>query len=255
MPSSFEYATVLSPLTADGVRTITLDRPGSLNAMNRQLIDDVAAAFEDAHADTTTRAIVFTGAGRAFCAGDDRREHVHPQNEEEARDLVLAIQQCTEAIMFGAKPVVGAINGWAVGGGFEWAINCDFPIWAETARGFFPEVSLNLFVTGAVSSLLPALVGLNTAREMLFLGHRYTATELHRMGVAWRVVPDDQLQAEAAAVAAQLAGLPTLSVQAMKRTLNSTATTDLRAALAAETAATVAGFLDPLTTQLLQDFG
>lgn len=157
--------------------------------------------------------------------------------------------------MFGAKPVVGAINGWAVGGGFEWAINCDFPIWAETARGFFPEVSLNLFVTGAVSSLLPALVGLNTAREMLFLGHRYTAAELHRMGVAWRVVPDDQLQAEAAAVAAQLAGLPTLSVQAMKRTLNSTATTDLRAALAAETAATVAGFLDPLTTQLLQDFG
>lgn len=98
-------------------------------------------------------------------------------------------------------------------------------------------------------------MGLNTAREMLFLGHRYTAADLHRMGVAWRVVPDDQLQAEAAAVAAQLAGLPTLSVQAMKRTLNSTATTDLRAALAAETAATVAGFLDPLTTQLLQDFG
>lgn len=86
---------------------------------------------------TPRRAIVFTGAGRAFCAGDDRREHVHPQNEEEARDLVLAIQQCTEAIMFGAKPVVGAINGWAVGGGFEWAINCDFPIWAETARGSF----------------------------------------------------------------------------------------------------------------------
>jgi len=255
VPSSFEYATVLSALTADGVRTITLNRPGSLNAMNRSLIDDVAAAFDDAHADPATRAIVFTGAGRAFCAGDDRREHVHPQNEAEARDLVVAIQRCTEAIMFGPKPVVGAINGWAVGGGFEWAINCDFPIWAESARGFFPEVSLNLFVTGAVSSLLPALVGLNTAREMLFLGRRYTATELHSMGVAWRVVGDEDLQAEAATVAAQLAALPTLSVQAMKRTLNATAATDLRAALAAETEATVAGFLDPLTTQLLQDFG
>ena len=255
MSSSFEYATVLSSLTADGVRTITLNRPGSLNAMNRQLVDDVAAAFDDAHADSATRAIVFTGAGRAFCAGDDRREHVHPANEAEARELVAAIQRCTEAIMFGAKPVVGAINGWAVGGGFEWAINCDFPIWAESAKGFFPEVSLNLFVTGAVSSLLPALVGLNTAREMLLLGGHYTAADLHRMGVAWRVVTDPELQGEAAAVAARLVALPTLSVQAMKRTLNTTASTDLRAALAAETEATVAGFLDPLTTQLLLDFG
>jgi len=255
VPRSFEYATVLSALTADGVRTITLNRPASLNAMNRQLIDDVAAAFDEAHTDDATRAIVFTGAGRAFCAGDDRREHVHPENEAEARDLVVAIQRCTEAIVFGAKPVVGAINGWAVGGGFEWAINCDFPIWGESAKGFFPEVSLNLFVTGAVSSLLPALVGLNAAREMLFLGKRYTAAELHTLGVAWRVVPDELLEAEAAAVATQLAALPTLSVQAMKRTLNATAATDLRAALTAETEATVAGFLDPLTTQLLQDFG
>ena len=103
---------------------------------------------------------MFTGAGRAFCAGDDRREHTHPANEAEARDLVDAIQRATEAIVFGPKPVVGAINGWAVGGGFEWAINCDFPIWGESAKGFFPEVSLNLFVTGAVTSLLPALVGL-----------------------------------------------------------------------------------------------
>ncbi len=255
MPSSFNYATVLSHLTAEGVRTLALNRPESLNAMNRQLIDDVAAAFDDAHADDATRAIIFTGTGRAFCAGDDRREHVHPENEAEARDLVVAIQRATEAIMFGAKPVVGAINGWAVGGGFEWAINCDFPIWARSAKGFFPEVSLNLFVTGAVSSLLPALVGLNTAREMLFLGQRYDAEALHRMGVAWRVVDDESLLAEAADVAGRLAALPTLSVQAMKRTLNRTAATDLRAALAHETEATVAGFLDPLTTELLQQFG
>lgn len=254
MGNAFEYATVLSSID-DGVRTITLNRPASLNAMNRQLIDDVARAFDDAHADPATRAIVFTGAGRAFCAGDDRHEHVHPETEAEARDLVVAIQRATEAIMFGAKPVVGAINGWAVGGGFEWAINCDFPVWAERAKAFFPEVSLNLFVTGAVSSLLPALVGLNTAREMLFLQRRYTATELKELGVAWRVVPDEQLLAEANTVARQLADLPTLSVQAMKRTLNQTAATDLRRALQLEEDATVAGFMDPLTTQLLKDFG
>ena len=120
--------------------------------------------------------------------------------------------------------------------------------------GFFPEVSLNLFVTGAVTSLLPALVGLNTAREMLLLGDRYSADELHRLGVAWRVAPDDKLLDEATAVARQLAALPTLSVQAMKRTLNNAAVTDLRVAMHLETEATVIGFLDPLTTDLLKEF-
>lgn len=253
MTTNFEYTTVLSERSG-GVRTITLNRPERLNAMNRQLIDDVAAAFNDAHQDAATKAIVLTGSGRAFCAGDDRREHVQPTDEAEARDLVEAIQRATEAISFGPKPVVGAINGWAVGGGFEWAINCDFPLWAETAKAFFPEVSLNIFVTGGVTSLLPALVGLLKAREMLFLGERYDALTLQALGVAWRVVPDDQLQSAAHDVASRLAELPSLAASAMKRVLNQTASTDLRGALRLETEATVAGFLDPETTRLLKDF-
>lgn len=254
MTSNFEYATVLSTLGEDGVRTITLNRPERLNAMNRQLIDDVADAFTDAEADAGTKTVIFTGAGRAFCAGDDRRDHVQPKDEAEARDLVDAIQRATEAIVFGSKPVVGAINGWAVGGGFEWAINCDFPIWAESAKGFFPEVSLNVFVTGAVTSFLPALVGVLKAREMLFLGDRYDASTLHDLGVAWRVVPDEQLLVEAHDVAVRLAALPSLASSAMKRVLSQTASTDLRTALRLETEATVAGFLDPETTRLLKDF-
>lgn len=252
--AAFTYDTVLSEPGAGGVRTITLNRPGSLNAMNRALIDDLARAFEDANADPATRAIILTGAGKAFCAGDDRREHVHPEGEAEARDLVNAIQRATHAIVLGPKPVVGAINGWAVGGGFEWAINCDFPIWAESARGFFPEVSLNLFVTGAVTTLLPALVGLNRAREMLFFGDRYGAAELLEMGVAWKVVPDADLMATAQATAERLAALPPLSVRAMKRVLNAAALPDIHRALALETDATVAGFLDPETTRLLRAF-
>ena len=251
--SDHDFETVLSTL-ADGVRTITLNRPDRLNAMNRQLIDETTAAFRAANADEATRAIVFTGAGRAFCAGDDRQDHTHPADEAEARDAVDAIQRTTEAIVFGEKPVVGAINGWAVGGGFEWAINCDFPIWAKSAKGFFPEVSLNLFVTGAVTSLLPALAGLNAAREMLFLGERYEAGALHEMGVAWRVVDDAALMEEANAVARKLADLPPLAVRAMKRVLNASAASDLRRALALETEATVAGFLDPETTRRLKDF-
>lgn len=250
----FHYDTIRSEMTAEGVRTISLNRPHALNAMNRRLIEDVSLAFDDANRDPATRAIIFTGEGRAFCAGDDRNQHVHPETEEEARAVVDAIQRATVAIVFGAKPVVGAINGWAVGGGFEWAINCDFPIWAESAKGFFPEVSLNLFVTGAVTSILPSLVGPVKAREMLFLGQRYSAAELKEIGVAWKVVPDDALLSEAAVVASQLAALPTLSVRAMKRVLNQATTGGLQQALQLETEATVAGFLDPETTRLLKDF-
>jgi len=252
--TDFTYATVLSALEEGAVRRISLNRPKRLNAMNRTLIDDVARAFDDANADPATRAILFTGEGRAFCAGDDRHDHVHPESEEAARDLVEAIQRATRAISFGPKPVVGAINGWAVGGGFEWAINCDFPLWGESARGFFPEVSLNLFVTGAVTALLPAMVGLVKAREMLFLGRRYGAPELGELGVAWRVVPDEALLEEARAVARQIAALPTLSARAMKRTLNATAASDMHRALALEADATVAGFMDPETTRLLKTF-
>ena len=216
--SAYTYETVQSAVTAPGVRTITLNRPQALNAMNLQLILDVARAFDDANACPDTRAIVFTGAGRAFCAGDDRNEHVHPETEQEARRLVDAIQAATVAIMFGAKPVVGAINGWAVGGGFEWAINCDFPIWGESARGFFPEVSLNL------------------------------------LGVAWRVAADDDLQRQAQQVASQLAALPPLACRAMKRVLNQATAGGLKTALELETEATVAGFMDPETTRLLKSF-
>jgi enoyl-CoA hydratase/carnithine racemase len=253
--TAFHYETVLSETDGAGVCTITLNRPERLNAMNRQLVADVASAFDDANGDPDTRAIIFTGAGRAFCAGDDRRDHVHPQDEAEARDLVEAIQKATQAIVFGAKPVVGAIRGWAVGGGFEWAINCDFPIWAQGAKGFFPEVSLNIFVTGGVTALLPALVGLNKAREMLFLGRQYEAAELALMGVAWRTVEENQLEAEAHALARELAELPPLALRAMKRVLNACAAGDLKRAIALETEATIAGFLDPETTRRLKAFG
>ena len=252
--NTFQYDTVLSTIGHSGVRTIALNRPERLNAMNRSLMDDIARAFAEANADPDTQAIIFTGAGRAFCAGDDRKAHVQPENAAQARDLVDAIQRATQEIVFGDKPVVGAINGWAVGGGFELAINCDFPIWAVSAKGFFPEVSLNAFVTGAVTSLLPALVGLNKAREMLFLGEHYDAQALLELGVAWRVVPDERLMAEAQTVAEKLSGLPPLAVRAMKRILNQAAARDIMTALRLETEATVAGFLDPETTTRLKDF-
>jgi enoyl-CoA hydratase/carnithine racemase len=252
--SDLTYETIETSLDGNGVRTIALNRPDSLNAMNAALIRDVALAFDDANRDEATRAIIFTGRGRAFCAGDDRNAHVHPENEQQARALVDAIQRATRSIVFGAKPVVGAINGWAVGGGFEWAINCDFPIWAQSAKAFFPEVALNLFVTGAVTSILPMLAGPLKAREMLMLGERYTAAELMEIGVAWRVVKDEELMDEVVKVATRLAAQPVLSLRAMKRVLNQVGADGVNRSLDLETEATVAGFMDPETTRLLKDF-
>ena len=252
--TGYTYATVLSTLIDDGVRRIALNRPDRLNAMNRALVDDVARAFDDANADPGTRAILFTGEGRAFCAGDDRKDHRHPESEAEARDLVEAIQRATRAIVMGEKPVVGAIRGWAVGGGFEWAINCDFAIWSEDARAFFPEVALGVFVTGGVTALLPAMVGLGKAREMLMLGEQYTATDLRALGVAFRTEPDASVEPEALALARRLAALPGDALGRMKRTIALTAVPDLERALALETDATVSGFLDPDTTRRLLAF-
>jgi len=251
--SDFEYQTVLSHCEA-GVRTITLNRPESLNAMNRVLIHEVALAFDDANRDPATRVIVLTGAGRAFCAGDDRKAHVHPADETEARDLVEAIQRVTRAMVFGEKPVIGAINGWAVGGGFEWALNCDLSVWGRDARAFFPEVSLNLFVTGAVTAILPALVGLAQAREMLYFGRRYEASELYELGIAWQVVEAEALLETSQRAARELAATPEKSLRAMKRVLNRCALGDIEQALALETEAVVTAFLDPETSRRLLDF-
>jgi enoyl-CoA hydratase/carnithine racemase len=102
------FETVNLDIEAD-IATITLNRPDSLNAMNRQLIEDVALAFDEANRDERAKVIIFTGTGRAFCAGDDRNEHVHPESEAEARDFVEAIQRATDAIVFGEQLVGGAI--------------------------------------------------------------------------------------------------------------------------------------------------
>jgi len=236
------------------VTTISLNRPDRLNAMNRALIDGVTEAFEAANKDKETGVIIFTGEGRAFCAGDDLKDHRQPDDEAEARDFVVAIQAATRAIVLNDKPVVGAIHGWAAGGGFEWAINCDFPIWADDAKAFFPEIELGLNVTGAVTSLLPALVGLNTAREMMMLGETYDAAALKEMGLAWRVVARDRLMAEAQEVATALAAKPQGPLRAMKRMLNQIAVCQIEQALKLETDATVEAMLDPETTKRIGKF-
>lgn len=236
------------------VRHIVLNRPEALNAIDDALVPALTQAFRDANADTGTRAIVFRGAGRAFCAGADLKTRKIAGSEAAARARAHAIQDVTRAIVYGDVPVVGAIHGWAVGGGFEWALNCDFPIWAESARGFFPEVSWGLFVTGGVSAILPNLIGLQKTKELLILGERYGAAALHELGIAWRVAADDALLDEAHAVAERLAALPVRAVRDMKRTLNRAAYGDVAEALEREVDAVARSYNDPETFERIAAF-
>jgi hypothetical protein len=134
-------------LTTEGrVSMVTLNRPERLNAISGDLLVDLHAALVQAQADPTTGAIVLTGAGRAFCAGDDLKEF--DQQSESPAAIALhceRIQQITRDIMFGPKLVVGAVHGYAVGGGFEWVLNCDLVVAADTLVCFFPEMALGHF--------------------------------------------------------------------------------------------------------------
>lgn len=248
--------TVLTADLGGGVRRISLNRPHRLNAIVPELLDDLVAALGAADRDAAVRAIVLTGEGRAFCSGDDLKEF-----DSQAGDLasttayIERIQDVTRAMVLGGTPVIGAIRGWAVGGGLEWVINCDFAVAAEGTRFFFPEVSWGVFVTGGVTEILPRLVGLARAREMILLGERFDARQACEWGLVREVVPDGTLMETAIALARRIAALPPGPVRDLKRILARAKGAGLEAALAAETDATVRGFLDPDTAKRIAAFG
>lgn len=243
-------------LTEDrgAVRIITLNRPERLNAITEQLITDLNAALAAAQGDASVRSIVLTGSGRAFCAGDDLHEYADQASSKEATQAyVEQLQQVTRHIVLGRVPVVAAVNGWAVGGGFEWVLDCDLVVVGESARAFFPEMALGLFVTGGVTAILPRVVGLSRARRLLMLGERIDSQQLLDWGIAqWRV-PDEAVLEEALAIAERLTTLSERAVTDLRRVMTTVSVGDLEAAMSAETAATVAAFGDPDAAQRVSD--
>jgi enoyl-CoA hydratase/carnithine racemase len=205
---------------AEGVATVSLNRPARLNAINAQLVSDLHQAMRDVQERPDVSAIVLGGEGRAFCAGDDLTDM-----KGEFADVTLfasmvdQLQDISRLIVLGPKPVVAAVHGWAVGGGLEWALNCDVTLFAETARGFFPEVRLGLAATGGVTHLLPALVGLVRARELLFFGREFTAADAVGWGMITATAPDDQLMRVARSRAEQFRDLPASAVRELKAAL------------------------------------
>jgi enoyl-CoA hydratase len=196
----------------EGFAWVTLNRPVVLNAVNWSILRRLMWALEQADADPNVKAIILSGAGRAFCAGGDLQSRP-PQDGERtpgAMEIYMKIWQMP-------KPVIAAVKGFAVGQGCELAGICDMTIAADTAQlgeiqirhGFGPPVLIT-----------PFLVGLKQAKELLMLGEMVDAAEAQRLGLVNRVVPEDRVLAEAEAVARKLASLPQRTVRTNKVLVN-----------------------------------
>jgi crotonobetaine/carnitine-CoA ligase len=232
------------------VSIVTLNRPERLNAMSGALMTDLHQALTAAHADPDTRAIVFTGAGRAFCAGDDLKEFEHQSSSPAAvADMCDQIQQITRDILFGPKLVIGAIHGYAVGGGFEWVLNCDLTVAADNLVAFFPEMALGHFVTGGVTHLLPQTVGHQKAMELFVLGERIDAATLLQLGLVNRVVPLDRMMDTALALANQVASRSSMATTLLKRVMTTGLSNQLAGALELERQAAMVCFANPDTAE------
>ncbi len=246
--------TVLSS-THNNVRTITLNRPDRLNAMNSEMLEELCKALDNANADPDIGAIVLRGSGRAFCSGDDLKEFDNQaRSEQEALAFIESIQDITRRIVLGEKIVIGAVHGWAVGGGLEWAINCDLAVFADNTRCFFPELKWGMFPTGGVTYLLPKMIGLVKTKELMLLGEVFDASEALDMGLAWKVVSEDSVYETAHQAAQRIASISRNAVTDLKRVLNHVNADVLENVIKLETEATVKGFLDPATHERLSEF-
>jgi 2-(1,2-epoxy-1,2-dihydrophenyl)acetyl-CoA isomerase len=205
--------------TADGILTITLDRPEALNAFDRAMKDELLAALKASDRDTAVRVVVITGAGRAFSAGQDLKERQEPGATDlgtELRDrynpLILAMRRLE-------KPIVGAVNGVAAGAGFSLALACDMRICSESASFIQAFGRVGLVPDSGSTWFLPRLVGPARAAELIFTGEPLDAATAERIGLVNRVVPAGRLLLEAHALATRLAQQAPRALALAKRAL------------------------------------
>jgi 2-(1,2-epoxy-1,2-dihydrophenyl)acetyl-CoA isomerase len=236
MPES--YAHLLVDHAADGVCTITLNRPDRLNAVNAALADELPDAVRAAGRDDRARVVVITGAGRGFCAGLDLSEPVRLPTGTRAERLddlawvgrwVLALVECE-------KPVIAAVNGAAAGAGFGLALAADLRLVSSAAKLTAGYVRRGLSPDAGVSYFLPRLVGLSRAADVILTGRDVAAEEAERIGLASRVLPAEGFAESVADYARQLAAGPPLAHALTKRLLVQSLDTPLVAQLRDELA-------------------
>ena len=204
---------------ADAVATITLDRPDALNALTVSLKEELLATFDRIARDPAIRAVVLTGAGRAFCAGQDLRERLEPDATPLADEIRVRYNPLIRAMVGLEKPIVGAINGVAAGAGASLAFACDLRVAAEGASFLLGFAQVGLVPDSGATWLLPRLVGGAKAAELALLGEPLGALDAERFGLVARVVPPDALLAEAGTVAGRLAAAPPRALALTKRAL------------------------------------
>lgn len=183
------------------VGIITLNRPECLNAINGGLLRDFIAQLETAREDKDAISVILTGAGRAFCAGEDLKESSAGKSFETWIEETDGLQEIQRMIMRLGKPLIAAVQGYALGGGCEFAMSCDIRIATEDAKFGFPETEVGLTVTTAGTKLLTQIVGLGKAKELVFTGEFVDAHEALRIGLANKVVPAEMLIDEALGMA------------------------------------------------------
>jgi len=203
----------------EGIATIKLNRTKVLNAMNKQLWLDFQVALADVKSDPEIKALIVTGEGRAFSTGADLKES-KDRSIEDYRDYLVELQEATRKIIRFEKPIIAAINGYALGSGYELALACDIRIAAEDAQIGSPEARVTSSVTGGAMRLVQDLIGPGKAKELLFTAEYIDGKEAERIGLVNKAVPLEQLMEEAKEMARKIAKNSSFSIKMIKTGLN-----------------------------------
>jgi enoyl-CoA hydratase len=204
-----------------GLAEIRFNRPHRLNAVVEPLFRETLDALAAAEDDRSVRVVILTGEGRAFCVGADLKEHAAgTRTPWQRREYLQLAQDVCARIHRLRKPVVAAVNGYALGAGAEMAVNADFVLIAESAQIGFPETSIGTFIGGGLTGILAQLVGLAKARELVFLGQRVDGREAKAIGLANAAFADDVFRDEVYVFAERLAAQAPLSIALAKEQIN-----------------------------------
>ncbi|GAA2971679.1 enoyl-CoA hydratase-related protein [Actinokineospora diospyrosa] len=230
-------AEVLTISDRDGVRTLTLNRPESFNSLTVSLKEALITALGEAGSDDAVRAVVLTGAGKAFCAGQDLKEHLDLLRADHPSPLDTVDKHynpIVTAITTLPKPIIAAVNGMAAGAGASFAYACDLRIAAESTKFLMAFAGVGLTADSGSAWTLPRLIGYGRAMELFLLARPVDAEEALRIGMVNQVVPVDEVLPTARALATRLAAGPTTAYAKIKEALLTSAGSPLAEGLAVE---------------------
>lgn len=205
----------------DDIGMIKLNRPHVLNAINGAMVEDLLLALKEAHEDKEAKVVLLKGEGRAFCAGVDIKEGVaKTENLDQFRIYISHMQGIGHAFMTLDKPIIAQIHGYALGNGCEFAMNCDLRVAAEGTKLGFREAAVGATVTTAGTKILPQLIGLGRAKEMLLTAEPIDAQLAERWGLVNKVVPLQQLEQTTMELAKKIAANHPLSLKLARAALD-----------------------------------